>query len=81
MCMYEIYNPRPGNTLYVNLYRLTNNSDIGIYFKDPEVGDAQARKSPLLPSGYKESIQEYVPGEWRENATVPVESYDQNSWF
>ena len=31
-CVYEIYNPYPTHTLYLNLYRKTNNSDIGIYY-------------------------------------------------
>ena len=33
VCVYEIYNPYPQHTLYLNLYRLTNNSDVGIYYQ------------------------------------------------
>jgi hypothetical protein len=82
MCMYEIFNPYPDHTLYINVYRQTNNSDIGIYFeKSRDVPEAVAKKSPLLPRGYKESIHEYVPGEWKANATIPVETTDYNSYF
>ena len=80
--MYEVFNPYPEHTLYINVYRQTNNSDIGIYFeKSKKVPEASAKKSPLLPKGYKESIHEYVPGEWKTNATIPVETSDRNSYF
>ena len=84
MCMYEIINPYPTHTLYLNVYRLTNNSDIGVFYEDSEnisVGDAKGKKSPLLPKGYKEKIQEYVPGEWKANTTIPIESEEQRSKF
>ena len=82
MCMYEIFNPYPEHTLYINVYRQTNNSDIGIYFeKSKKVPEASAKKSPLMPKGYKESIHEYVPGEWKANATIPVETEDYNNYF
>jgi len=84
MCMYEITNPHPDHTLYLNLYRLTNNSDIGIYFKSSEAkgaGSALAKKSPLLPKGYKETIHDYVPGDWKANATVPIETAEAKDHF
>lgn len=82
MCMYEIFNPYPTHTLYVNLYRQTNNSDIGIYFEESQPGlQAVAKKSPLLPKGYKEKIHEYVPGEWKANASIPIETQDQKDKF
>lgn len=82
MCMYEIYNPYPQHTLYVNLYRQTNNSDIGIYFEESKKGyKVSAKKSPLLPKGYKEKIHEYVPGEWKVNASIPIETQDQKDKF
>jgi len=82
MCMYEIYNPYPSHTLYLNVYRLTNNSDIGVYFKNSEKeGEAAAKKSPLLPMGYKDKIHEYVPGEWKTNATIPIETKEEKDNF
>ena len=82
MCMYEIINPHPKHTLYVNLYRQTNNSDIGIYFEESKHGlQTTAKKSPLLPNGYKEKIHEYVPGEWKANASIPIETQDQRDKF
>ena len=66
MCMYEIINPWPTHTLYLNIYRQTNNTDIGIYFEKSEVvAEAHAKKSPLMPHGSKETIHEYIPGEWK----------------
>ena len=77
MCMYEIFNPYPTHPLYVNIYRRSNNSDIGIYFQRSKVaGDATAKKSPMLPQGYKETIHDYGEGEWKVNATIPIETED-----
>ena len=75
MCMYEVYNPYPKHTLYVNLYRQTNNSDIGIYFEESKRGlQSVAKKSPLLPKGYKEKVHEYMAGEWKLNTSIPIET-------
>ena len=37
-----MHNPYPSNTLYINIYRLTNNSDIGIYFEKSKKQDGEA---------------------------------------
>lgn len=34
-CVYEIFNPFPNQTLFLNIYRQTNDSDIGIFFNGP----------------------------------------------
>lgn len=81
LCMYEIYNPNPTHSIYLNIYRLTNNSDIGIFYEDAETGGASARKSPFMPKGYKEKIQDYNPGEWKVNATIPIETEDTKARF
>lgn len=82
MCMYEIYNPHPTHTLYLNVYRQTNNSEIGVYYeKASSVEDANAKKNKLMPYGYKEKIQEYVPGEWKAKESVPIETEDTKDKF
>ena len=71
-----MHNPYPSNTLYINIYRLTNNSDIGIYFEKSKKqdGEAAVKKSFFLPKGYKERIHDFIPGEWKENVSVPIET-------
>jgi len=83
VCMYEIYNPYPDHTVYLNVYRMTNNSDIGIFYEDSSQtsGGASARKSPFLPKGYKETIHDYNPGEWKVNATIPIETEEHKDRF
>ena len=45
----------------MNVYRKTNNSDIGIYYQKAEyVDEVKAKKSPLMPKGTKESIKDYL---------------------
>ena len=55
---------------------MTNNSDIGIYFEKSkkEDGEAVAKKSYFLPKGYKEGIHDFIPGEWKENVSIPIET-------
>ena len=80
-CVYEIFNPHPTHTLYLNLYRKTNNSDIGIYYQKSEnVDEVRAKKSPLMPKGTKDTIKDYVPGEWVD-ANIPIETEDHKSLF
>ena len=81
VCMYEIYNPLPDHTVYLNVYRMTNNSDIGIFYEDSATRKATARKSPILPKGYRETIHDYNPGEWKVNATIPIETEEHKERF
>ncbi len=82
MCTYEVYNSRPAHTLYLNVYRKTNNSDIGIYYQKSAQasGDAAAKKSPYVPKDVKRSIRDYIPGQW-VNASIPVETEDHKNLF
>jgi hypothetical protein len=82
MCMYEVTNPYPGHTLYLNVYRLTNNSDVGIYYqKSTKAKDSEAHKSRMMPRGSKETLHEYVPGEWKQDVTVPTETFESKGSF
>ena len=76
MCMYEVFNPYPGHTMYLNVYRKTNHSDIGVYYQESkqEPGTASNHRSPLMPRGSRQAIQEYVAGGWEPKASIPVES-------
>lgn len=81
VCVYEVYNPYPQHTLYLNLYRLTNNSDIGIYYqKGKDMDSASAKREKLLPKGTKEAIKDYIPGEWT-NVTKIQESEESKNIF
>ena len=54
MCMYEIFNPYPDHTLYVNVYRQTNHADVGMYFES--TANAKVTRRYLLPQGSKETL-------------------------
>lgn len=72
MCMYEIFNPFPDHTMYVNVYRQTNHADVGMYFES--TANAKVTRRYLLPQGSKETLHQYVAGEWREEIEEPFET-------
>ena len=41
VCHYQIFNPSPNRTLYLNIYRETNLTDIGVYYERPEVNQEE----------------------------------------
>jgi hypothetical protein len=52
---------------------MTNNTDIGIYYTESS-GSAVVKKQPLMPIGSKDLIYDYVPGEWKMSANIPIET-------
>jgi len=41
VCHYQVFNPSPNRTLYLNIYRETNLTDIGVYFERSEVNQQE----------------------------------------
>lgn len=41
VCHYQIFNPSPNRTLYLNIYRETNLTDIGVYYERSEVNQQE----------------------------------------
>lgn len=41
VCHYQIFNPSPNRTLYLNIYRETNLTDIGVYYERSEINQQE----------------------------------------
>lgn len=60
--------------MYVNVYRQTNHADVGMYFESE--ANAKITRRHLMMQGSKETLHDYVPGEWRDEIEEPFETED-----